>query len=234
MTEQPIDNLLQIQSNKHKIVGAIIQARMTSKRFPGKSMAILRSKPVIEHVIRNIKAIQRLDKVILAVPDTPESEPLLELAKQLSIENFCGDENNVLDRYYQAAKFFKLDIIMRITGDCPFIHPVICDEILQFALTRKLDYCSNCFPNRTYPKGFDCEVFTMEALEAAKQMADPLQPGDFEHVTPWMQRTEGLRRANMIQNVDASSMNFCVDLPEDIERLEKVVIKDTTDEDKAA
>jgi len=219
-----IEDVIDLTVNRARkaVKGAIIQARMTSKRFPGKSMAILRGKPVLEHVIMNAKCIRGLDKVILAVPDTPESEPMLKLAQKLDIDNFCGSENNVLDRYYQAARFFDLDIIIRITGDCPFINPDICGEVINLLQFRKLDYVSNCFPNRTYPKGLDCEAFTRDCLETAHMLASQ---DTWEHVTPWMQQTPGVKRACVQQHIDASKFNLCVDLPEDLERLEKAQFK---------
>lgn len=204
-------------------IGVVIQARMTSKRFPGKSMAILLNKPVIQWTIERAKRIEPVKKsdltVVLAVPDTDESEPMLELADKLNIANFCGNEDDVLKRYYDCARFFGFDIIIRITGDCPFIDPRVCAEVLYLLIWRKLDYSSNCYPIRTYPKGLDCEVFTLDCLEAAHKLSTT--PYDREHVTPWMQRTVDIRRGQIKQKIDVSNLNWCVDCPEDIQRLEK-------------
>jgi len=206
-------------------VGIIVQARMTSVRFPGKSMAMLLEKPVLQWVLERVLLIRgpkrATMKYILAVPDTPESEPMLQLADKLKVENFCGSELNVLRRYYEAAMFFKLDYILRITADCPFIDPVVCSEVLQLLVWRKLDYTSNVFPNRTYPKGLDAEAFTFDCLEAAYKLCDCLS--DYEHVTPWMQRTEAVRKGSVEQKEDKSAENWCVDYPEDIQRLEEQV-----------
>ena len=166
-------NVLILPAGRHTrktqpLVGIVIQARQTSQRFPGKSMAKLDGKPVLQHVIERCKQInvsKKLNKIIVvAVPDTDESEPLIQLAAQFGIENFCGSEDNVLERYYEAAKFFKLDHIMRITADCPLINPIICAELLDLHIWRKCDYSSNSWPKRTYPKGLDCEVFTFDCL----------------------------------------------------------------------
>lgn len=203
-------------------LGIIIQARQTSTRFPGKSMIFLLGKPVLQHVLERAKLIRGpkgiKPKVILAVPDTDDSEPMLELADSLNIHNFCGSELNVLKRYYEAALFFKLDYIMRITADCPFIDPVICSQVIQLLMWRKLDYVSNCYPKRSFQTGLDCEAFSMDCLEAAYKLADII--GDWEHVTPWMQRTPEIRKANIEQKTDMSHVNWCVDYPEDIARLE--------------
>lgn len=204
-------------------VGIIIQARMTSSRFPGKSLALLNKTPVLKHVILRCKKVKGVDKVIVAVPDTPESEPMLKLVADMNCLNFCGSEDNVLERYYKAALHHNLDYVVRITADCPFINPVIIQEVLDLLIWRKLDYASNVFPTRTYPKGTDVEVFTMDVLEAANMFS--ITDYDKEHVTPWMQRSPELKRANVCQKIDMSSENLCVDYPDDIERLEAIIQK---------
>lgn len=206
-------------------IGIIIQARMTSIRFPGKSMYPLLGKPVLQHVIERCKYIRGPKKhkitIVVAVPDTDASEPLIQLAEHMKVENFCGHEYNVLKRYYAAARFFKFDVIMRITADCPFIDPKVCSEVLQLLMWRKLDYASNVYPDRSYPQGLDCEVFTFDTLEAANVMAETIY--DLEHVTPWMQNTPEVKKGNVKQKQDESAKNWCVDYPEDIKRLENDV-----------
>lgn len=217
-----IENRLLAKKKTAKIkpnIGVIVQARQTSRRFPGKSMALLLGKPVLERVLERVKTIPNT-KTVIAVPDTPESEPMLELASKMGVDNFCGSELNVLNRFVGAARFFKFDYVVRVTADCPFIDPRVCKECIDLLLFRKLDYCSNIHPNRTFPQGLDCEVFTFDCLEAA--LLEARGPYDLEHVTPWMQQTEGIMRACIEQRIDTSHLNFCVDYPSDIERLEKL------------
>lgn len=213
---------------------------MTSKRFPGKSLAMLNGKPVIQHVIERAKLIRAPIKikrpihVVVAVPDTPESEPLLKFVTgELGVDNAChpGDENDVLARYLATANLFKFDVIMRITGDCPLIDPKVCSEVLQLLLWRKVDYASNIHPERTFPKGMDCEVFTYDLLEytyiAVKDgFSGIVQDYDKEHVTPFMQRENGIKRA-LVKSMgkDKSHLNYCVDHPSDIKRLEEILNK---------
>ena len=202
-------------------LGVIVTARMTSKRFPGKPLAILHNKPVIQWCLERSGQIHKNAQVIIAVPDTDESEPLLELTSKLNIANFCGSELDVLERMYEAAAFFKFDVIVRVTGDCPFIDPRVCNEVLALLLWRNLDYTSNVYPNRTFPKGLDCEVFTFDCLEAAHKLAKTRE--EREHVTLWMQREKAVTKGCITQKTDVSHKNFCVDYPEDIARLEKDV-----------
>lgn len=204
-------------------------------------MALLAGKPVLQHVIERCKQIKVADncdkKIIVAVPDTPESEPMLQLVDQLDVHNFCGSENNVLERYYQAAQFFKLNVIMRITADCPLINPLVCEEVLNIFATDRVDYASNVYPKRTFPKGLDCEVFSFECLEATYTIVTEASNLDRiheinimsisrakqnqEHVTSFMQDTSGITKACLRQKKDKSHQNLCVDEPQDIEVLEK-------------
>lgn len=215
---------------------------MGSKRFPGKVLAPLAGRPVLQHVIEKcekIKVPANFNKlIIVAVPDKDESEPILQLLVDLEIENFCGSEDNVLERYYGAAQFFKLDVIMRITADCPMINPIVCSEVLDLLIWRKCDYTSNIYPTRTYPKGLDCECFTFECLEACyvkvneKYLNAHPKSADWskilysmEHVTPFMQNEPLIRKALVSQHQNRSQQNLCVDYPEDIHKLEKIAAK---------
>lgn len=221
----------------NKKIGVIVSARMTSKRFPGKSMALLQGKPVIQWVLERAQKI-RADKgsipmVVLAVPDTDDSEPMLELAHNMGVENFCGDEEDVLKRYYDTARFFNFDVIVRITGDCPFLDPKVSSEVLQLLIWRKLDYSSNVYPARTHPKGLDTEAFTMDCLEAAHILG--VSKREREHVTIWMQNNNDVKKGNVVQQKNNSHINWCVDLPEDIARLEKIIgIKEGANENDQA
>jgi len=202
-------------------IGAVIQARMSSTRFPGKSMMLLAGKPVLERVIERAKLIPFVQKVIVAMPSDKASAPMGELCERMGVETFYGPEDDVLRRYYLAAMTFDLDTIVRITGDCPFVDPVVAGEVLALLKAENLDYCSNVFPVRTYPKGFDVEAFTFDALEAAHLRAK--KSYDREHCTPWIQRKRGIRRANVRQRIDHSNINLCVDFPYDIARLEHII-----------
>jgi len=203
------------------MIGIIIQARMTSKRFPGKPMAYLAGKPVLAHVIERCKKVTLADKVVVAMPMDKKSEPMGELCKELDVDTFYGPEKDVLTRYYLAATYFDFKTIMRITADCPFIDPIVCSEVLSLLRTAELDYCSNVHPIRTYPKGLDCEAFTFDCLEAAHMLTK--HRNHREHVTPFMQRHGDIKRACVRQKFNMSSENWCVDYEDDIKRLEGLI-----------
>lgn len=203
--------------------GLIVQARMGSKRFPGKVLHQLAGKTVLERVLERCALVPFVDTIIVAMPAKDESIPIYQLCNSLGIACASGSEDDVLARYYDAATMYGIDTIIRITSDCPFFDPIVAGEVLALLKAENLDYCSNVFPVRTYPKGFDVEAFTYDCLEAAHVLAK--KPYDREHVTPFMQRTRRIRRANVRQRIDRSDLNLCVDFPEDIERLEKLVAK---------
>jgi spore coat polysaccharide biosynthesis protein SpsF (cytidylyltransferase family) len=203
--------------------GIIISARMTSHRFPGKVLVPLAGKPVLERVIERAKLVPFVDTVIVAFPAMDESIPIYQLCNSLGIACASGSEDDVLSRIYDAATMYGIDTIIRITGDCPFFDPIVAGEVLALLKAENLDYCSNVFPKRTYPKGFDVEAFSYDCLEAAHIKAKA--PHYREHVCTWMQKTRGIRRANVQQKVDRSGLNLCVDVPGDVERLEKMLAK---------
>ncbi len=203
---------------------AIIQARVTSTRFPGKVLAKIAGQTVLSRVIERAKLIPFVDIVVVAMPADDASIPIYEIARDMGVMCSSGSEDDVLSRYYDAAQMYGIDnVILRITADCPFIDPVVAGEVLSLLKAQGLDYTSNSFPVRTYPKGLDVEAFTFDCLEAAHLKAN--KPYDREHVTPWMQRTKGILRGNVRQKIDRSGLNWCVDYPEDIARLEAIVTR---------
>jgi spore coat polysaccharide biosynthesis protein SpsF len=162
---------------------------MGSTRLPGKVLLPLNGHSVIGEVLTRCKRIAGVDEVVCATPDV---EVLHEAARYVSV--FKGPEDDVLQRYVEAAEFYGADIVMRITADCPLLSPSLCADILKSLQVARADYASNVLP-RTFPKGFDCEVFTRDMLRDA-DLCTPNE--EREHVTPWMQRES--RRGINIEN----------------------------------
>lgn len=168
----------------------IVQARMTSTRLPGKVMLPLGDKTVLGHVLSRCWQIEGVDEVCCAIPVGSEHDVLIDESQKYNATVFRGSEKNVLERYYEAAKFTNADIIMRVTSDCPLINPEVCSDVIELHKETKSDFtCNNTPPS--WPQGYDCEVFGIKQLEDAYKNA--LEDGDFEHVTPWIRRTVKIR-----------------------------------------
>ena len=170
-----------------KIV-AIIQARMGSERLPGKVLYQLGDKTVLAHIVDRLKQIRGLD-VLVATTMLPQDDVIVNEANHHDIVVFRGSEQNVLSRYYEAACAAQAEIVIRITADCPFLDPVILQQMLDKFLKQnemqQIDYLSNTLI-RTMPRGLDAEIFTMNALKKAHQAAR--DPDELEHVTPYIYR----------------------------------------------
>jgi len=199
---------------KPRIV-AIVQARMTSSRLPGKVLRPLAGQSVLWHVLTRAQAIPGVDLVCCATTEGPEADPLVEEAARVpGVAIFRGSSDDVLDRYLRAAKACDAGIVMRITSDCPLIDPVICGELLALRERENADYASNVNP-RGFPHGLDCEVFTYAALERAAEEAT--EPVEREHVTPWLRGAAGLKRSFLIgPGWPAVEHRWTLDYPEDL------------------
>ena len=170
---------------------AIIQARMTSTRLPGKVIMPLAGAPLILRMLERVKRIKGLDAVCLAVPEGKIQEPLIQLAPK-DVEVFRGDEHDVLKRTYDAAHYMEADVIMRITSDCPLIDPLVSGTILAGYLNSDVSYARTSI-NSGYPHGFDTEVFSTATLNVAYKEAR--KKYEREHVTPFIWQRPNLFRA---------------------------------------
>jgi spore coat polysaccharide biosynthesis protein SpsF len=162
---------------------AIIQARMGSSRLPGKVLMPLAGKPVLWHIINRLSYCELVDQVVIASTTEKSDDPLEYFCQQHEFLYFRGSEKDVLDRYYQAAKTFKADPVIRITGDCPVIDPTIVDEVVA-------DYFSGGYDvfgmGGEFPDGLDCGLFSFWVLEDTWKNAS--LPSEREHVGPYMRK----------------------------------------------
>jgi spore coat polysaccharide biosynthesis protein SpsF len=169
--------------------GVIIQARTSSTRLPGK---VLRPLPfnsgfnVLQQVIRRAKRIKEVDVIIVATTKDIEDLQIVAVAKKEEVLFWQGNKENVLERFYEAAKVNKLDTIIRITSDCPCLDSDIVSALLQEHIARNADYTSNSLL-RQYPHGIDAEVFNFSVLEKAFNNAT--LPFEKEHVTPYIYKS---------------------------------------------
>ena len=202
------------------MIGALVQARMASTRLPGKVLLPLAGKPMLAFEIARLQQSKKLNAVAIATSTNPENKAILDLAKQLGISAYAGSEEDVLDRFYQAAKQFKFDCIVRITGDCPLADPAVIDQVIDKFLTEKADYANNVDPP-TFPDGLDVEVFTFAALEKAWKGATAQHHR--EHVTAYMRETDGFKKTTVKSPIDLSKLRLTVDNKKDYAVIQKLV-----------
>jgi spore coat polysaccharide biosynthesis protein SpsF (cytidylyltransferase family)/aryl-alcohol dehydrogenase-like predicted oxidoreductase len=195
---------------------AIVQARTGSTRLPGKILADIAGKPLIQRVLERTRQAALLDEVCLATTLSPADDPLADLARALGFTLFRGSEQDVLDRYYQAALTLGAETVVRVTGDCPFVDPGLIDACVRSRRETGCDYFSNAYPDASYPDGLDVEVFTFAALERAWREA--ALPSEREHVCPYIWKNPGtFRLAGLRNERDLSHLRWTVDEPRDLE-----------------
>lgn len=198
---------------------AIVQARMGSTRFPNKVMKPIAGRPMIEVLLSRLSRAKEVDAILIATSEDPSNQPLVDHARALGYLCFQGSENDVLDRFYQAAKSVSARAVVRITGDCPLVDPALVDEVVRGFKASNVDYFSNISPP-TYPDGLDVEVFTFEALEKAAVEAS--KAPEREHVTPYLRENPGFKRGLFKNDEDLSGLRWTVDEPADLEVIGKV------------
>jgi len=193
---------------------AIVQARMGSTRFPNKVMGLVGGVPLIELLLCRLSHAKSLTQIVVATSTDRSDDELVNHVERIGYQVFRGSEDDVLDRFYQAANIFAADVIVRITGDCPLIDPTIVDEVVRIFAESDVDFASNTAPP-TYPDGLDTEVFTMNALAIAHSQANTTSQR--EHVTPFITNSGGFRTTNLRSANDYSQLRWTVDEPVDLE-----------------
>ena len=199
---------------KPKVV-AIIQARMSSSRLPGKVLAEIEGKTLLTHVINRVKSSKSVDEIVVATTKLDEDLPICRVALISGTNIYQGSDEDVLDRFYTAAKQFSADIIVRITSDDPFKDPGIIDKIVYHLLNNtQLDYVSNTI-EPTYPEGLDVEAFRFGALERAWRQAR--LHSEREHVTPYIWKNPDKFKLDNLKNYkNLSHLRWTVDYNEDL------------------
>ncbi|MRR14020.1 spore coat protein, partial [archaeon] len=183
---------------------ALIQARVSSSRLPGKVLMDICGEPMIIRVYQRAKRAGTLDDVVVITSDHQDDDALEELCLEKGVPCFRGNLDDVLDRYYQASVQHHADVIVRITGDCPLLDPGIVDTVVRTFLDGAYDYVSNVL-ECTYPDGLDTEIFSRTSLE--KAWNDAVLKSEREHVTAYIYKhPELFRLGSVMQKEDLSSM----------------------------
>jgi len=201
-------------------VQLIIQARMTSTRLPGKVMLPLCGKPVLQVMIERLPSWRQ--QIIVATTNDGSEQPIVALCQQLGIRCYRGDTDDVLGRYYQAARHFGADAqtaIVRLTSDCPLIDDALTSQVIERYLQGGFDMV-NLGPHSGYPRGLDCCVFSFALLERTHQLAT--HSADREHVTLGMAKFSDLRTLALSAGADLSHFRLTLDEPDDYLALQAV------------
>jgi len=201
---------------------AIIQARMGSTRLPGKVLKDLAGEPLLARVVSRTMRASRINGVVVATTRDANDDDIVDLCQERGWRSFRGSEEDVLDRYYQAALASEADILARITSDCPLVEPEIIDRVTNELLSYypEVDFVGNTL-TRTFPRGLDVEVMTFKALERAWR--EDRNTAWREHVTPYIYRhPDKFRIRNVANDVDYSPMRWTVDTIEDLTFVRKI------------
>jgi spore coat polysaccharide biosynthesis protein SpsF len=207
---------------------AIIQARMGSNRLPGKVLKPILGRPMLWHIVQRVRAIPSITEVVVAVPDDEANGVLRSFCSNNGIAFFAGSETDVLDRYYQAAKQFEADPVLRVTADCPLVDPKLIERLIGAYESGGYDHIgiaagagAQLLDKKLFPDGLDAECFGFSALERSWHAAT--DPRDREHVTRYMWSNKNIFRCgNITADVDFPKLRLTVDHPEDFELITKI------------
>jgi spore coat polysaccharide biosynthesis protein SpsF len=200
---------------------AVVQARMSSGRLPGKVLAPIAGRPGILFMYERLLRARRLDGICLATSVDSSDDPLAEAARGAGMPVFRGSLDDVLDRFVGAARLHGSEIVVRLTGDCPLIDPDLVDGVVALLDEEGYDYVSNANPP-TFPDGLDAEAVRMEALESAG--AEASFGSEREHVTLFIRnRPERFRCGNLRSPLDLSALRWTVDYQDDLELVRQLV-----------
>ncbi len=196
---------------------AIIQARMGSTRLPGKVLMKVSGKPLLAYQLDRVLKSKKLDKVIIATSTLEKDDAIEIFCSNYGVDCYRGSENDVMSRYYDCAKQYDPDVVVRMTADCPLIDPEIIDKVVQKFENDNVDYCGNTVPPKTskFPDGSDIEVFSMSALKKAN--TEIIDEYSREHVTFQFWQNQKYTSSQYTQEEDWSNYRITVDYPEDFE-----------------
>lgn len=206
-----------------KRIVIIIQARIGSTRLPGKVLKKINGKTILYYVVERVKKSKMMNQIIIATTNKKKDNIIVKEAEKLNVNSFRGNEEDVLERYYQAAKKYNADIIVRITSDCPLIDAEIIDEIIIKHIENKADYTANVI-NRTFPRGLDTEVFNFNVLELTNKLAK--EKYHREHVTTFIRENPRRFKLQNIQAYDKirrPDIRITIDTKEDFKLISKIV-----------
>ncbi|ANV98016.1 hypothetical protein BBW65_04015 [Helicobacter enhydrae] len=200
---------------------AILQARMSSTRLPGKVAMKVKNQTMLEYEIKRILQAKKIDKLVVATSTNNEDDIIEEITKHSNVECFRGSLHNVLDRYFQCTIKYQPSHVVRLTGDCPIIDPCIIDDIIELHLKTLADYTTNGL-KRTFPDGLDTEIMTFATLQKVHQRA--VSQKDLEHVTHYIYtHPQEFNIQHYLNDEDFSHIRWTLDYEEDYKLLKNII-----------
>lgn len=207
---------------------AITQARSGSTRLPAKVLKTIGGQTLLEIHLERLKKCRSIDVLVVATTDAAGDERIAAVADRVGVPYYRGSEHDVLDRYYQAAKPYDPDYVVRITSDCPLIDPALIDDVVNFTIAGNYDYVSNVIEQAGYPDGQDVEVIRFSAIELAWRKAT--LKSEREHVTPYIRNNSSyfgnepfLSSGYECKEGDFTDIRLTVDEPQDFEVIKHIV-----------
>jgi spore coat polysaccharide biosynthesis protein SpsF len=198
----------------------VLQARVASTRLPGKVLLPVLGEPMIVRQIERLRRAKTLDDIVVATSADPSDDALQEVCERVGVACFRGSLDDVLDRFYHAAFPYAPHHVVRLTGDCPLLDPVIVDAVVEMHLAGDFDYTSSAL-KPSFPDGLDVEALRFEVLDEVWRTA--VLRSEREHVTLRIYRQPGRYRLGSFSNdTDLSFMRWTVDEPEDLEMVRRV------------
>ena len=210
------------------IIAAVVQARMGSTRLPGKVAKKIADKPLLAHLLTRLKQAKKLDLIVVATSKKSKDDRVEEIADVEGVKCYRGSEKDVLSRYLEAAEEYEIDVIVRITGDCPLIDPVTVDKLIEGFLESGIDYRNVNVREEGYPRGLDAEVFFSRTLLSAAKMLKEKKYEDYmsyrEHVTPCIYGQSDYFSLNKQFPPSGLKRDYrlCVDEPADFKLINKI------------
>jgi spore coat polysaccharide biosynthesis protein SpsF len=215
-----MSNEVQTRDGKPRI-GAIVQARMSSRRLPGKSLRPLCGKPMLQYVLETLRHVDQLDEAIVATSTDPSDDPIVEFCDRIGSVCIRGSLENVAERFLQASKSRGFSAFVRVSGDSPLLDGRLVARSIDLFGNSNADVVTNVFP-RTYPPGMSVELVRTAAFEAAiSQLEDPY---DREHVTSYFYRNaDQFRIVNFSLDPPRRDVHLAVDTAEHFDYVARIV-----------
>lgn len=199
---------------------AILQARLSSSRLPGKVLKPIMNKPMLAYQLERLARCKNIDLLIVATSDHPEDLAIADLCQELSVPCFHGPLEDVLARFYLAAENYQPTHIVRLTGDCPLADPELIDDLISYHVQGGYDYSSNCHVH-TFPDGLDAEILTYQSLKTIYQQAQT--PAEHEHVTYYVHQHKADFNIGLLSRTPSlAHLRWTVDEPADFELVKHI------------